>query len=124
MITIKAASRLKAFSSDMNYETRLQQLSEAIDEPEWGVVVKASSRLRAENWSADVETKHSTPEGTFKGTSDSIARELKKEHGDDFKGAMSALNFYINRGGDDLPNKDAVEGAKDKLRKLYGKDKD
>jgi hypothetical protein len=34
---------------------------------------------------------------------------------------MSALNFYINRGGD-IPNRENVEGAKEKLRSLYGKD--
>lgn len=86
--------------------------------------IQAAARLiEADNWSQDVKTKHHTPEGLFKdGSSDEIARELKKEHGDDFKGAMSALTFYINRGGDDIPNKKNVEGAKDKLRQLYSKD--
>jgi hypothetical protein len=92
------------------------------------IQINATRRLRAaDNWSKkvtdDVKPSHEPKEGTFKGSSDSIARELKRLH-PDLKGAMSALNFYINRGGDDLPNKDAVEGAKDKLRKLYGKDKD
>lgn len=85
--------------------------------------IHAAQRLQAaDKWSADVETKHHTPEGLFKGSSDSIARELKKEHGDDFAGAMSALNFYLNRAGEDVPNKENVEGAKEKLRGLYGKD--
>ncbi len=83
--------------------------------------INAAARLKAaEKWSGDVKTKHHTPEGLFKGSSDSIAKELKKEHGDDFAGAMSALTYYINRGGD-IPNKKNVEGAKEKLRKLYGK---
>ena len=84
--------------------------------------IHAAQRLiEADNWSSDVKTKHHTPEGLFKnGTSDEIARELKREHGDDFAGAMSALSFYINRGGESIPNKKNVEGAKDALRKLYG----
>jgi hypothetical protein len=88
------------------------------------IKISAAQRLvLAEKWSKDVKEKHHTPEGLFKGSADSIARELKKEHGEDFAGAMSALNFYINRGGD-IPNKENVEAAKDKLRKLYGRDKD
>lgn len=89
------------------------------------IKLNATQRLiEAEKWSADVEIKHETPEGLFKKSSDAIARELKKEHGDDFASAMSALNFYINRAGDSMPNRENVEGAKDKLRKLYGRDKD
>lgn len=86
--------------------------------------IHAAQRLKAaEKWSQDVKEKHHTPEGLFKGSSESIAKELKKEHGDDFASAMSALNFYINRGGD-IPNKSNVEGAKAALRKLYGRDED
>lgn len=84
--------------------------------------IQAAQRLKAENWSADVKTKHHTPEGLFKGSAEEIAQELKREHGSDFAGAMSALNFYLNRAGEDVPNKKNVEGAKEKLRKLYGKD--
>lgn len=85
--------------------------------------VQAAQRLvQADKWTSDVKTKHHTPEGLFKdGSSDEIARELKREHGDDFAGAMSALNFYINRAGGEIPNKKNVEGAKEKLRKFYGK---
>jgi len=34
------------------------------------------------------------------------------------------LNFYINRGGDNLPasKKKVLEDAKDELRKLFGRD--
>jgi hypothetical protein len=88
------------------------------------VQIKAARRLiEADKWSSDVKTKHHTPDGLFKdGTSEEIAKELKREHGDDFAGAMSALNFYINRGGKNIPNRQNVEGAKEALRKLYGKD--
>lgn len=86
--------------------------------------IHAAQRLvEADKWSSDVKTKHHTPKGLFKdGSADEIARELKKEHGDDFAGAMSALNFYINRGGGEIPNKKNVEGAKEKLRRLYGRE--
>lgn len=123
---IFASHRLRAYPN-MDYQTRLQQLCESIGEPDWEQLtdeerVEAAMRLAAaEDWVSDVKPKHKPPEGTFKGSAQSIAAELKKEHGDDFAGAMSALNFYINRGGADLPNRDAVEGAKDALRKLYGK---
>lgn len=86
-------------------------------------VMAARRLLVAEKWSGDVKTKHHTPEGLFKdGTSEEIAKELKREHGDNFASAMSALNFYINRAGKDMPNKKNVEGAEEKLRTLYGKD--
>ena len=121
---IQAATRLRAYPY-MDYETRLQKLCEMIDEPDWGPIT-ASHRLRADGWSKEVSDKvgdkDRPPEGTFKGTSESIAKALKKIHGDNFQSAMSALNFYINRGGADLPNREAVEGAKDALRKLYGKE--
>lgn len=90
--------------------------------------IDAATRLvEAEKWSQDVteNVEHHTPEGLFsEGTADAIARDLKKEHGDDFKGAMSALNFYLNRAGENLEDADKkrIEGAKDKLRKLYGKE--
>lgn len=86
-------------------------------------ILAAARLVEADKWSSDVKTKHHTPEGLFKdGSVDEIAKELKREHGTDFAGAMSALNFYINRGGDDIPNKKNVEGAKEKLRQLYGKE--
>jgi hypothetical protein len=40
-----------------------------------------------------------------------------------FRSAMSMLNFYINRGGKNLPSRQRkiLEKAKDELRELYGK---
>jgi hypothetical protein len=37
---------------------------------------------------------------------------------------MSMLNFYINRGGENLPaaKKEALEDAKDELRQLFGRE--
>lgn len=87
------------------------------------IQINASQRLKAaDDWSKkvtdNVKAKDSPPGGTFKGSASSIARALKKIH-PDLKAAMSALNFYINRGGDDVPNKSNLEKAKDELRKLY-----
>lgn len=61
-----------------------------------------------------------------------IARSLKqsanKSHrrkGTPLQSAMSMLNFYINRAGKNLPEKQlsVLEKAKDELRKVFGKDK-
>jgi hypothetical protein len=83
--------------------------------------IEAAARLRAEKWSQPVteDVKEHPPEGLFKKSADAIAKGLKKLH-PDLKSAMSALNFYINRGGEDVPNKENLEKAKEKLRKLYG----
>jgi hypothetical protein len=59
-----------------------------------------------------------------------IALSLKRsaEHStrrksDPYRSAMSMLVFYINRGGENLPQADGVrlEKAKDELRKAFGK---
>ena len=60
-----------------------------------------------------------------------IARSLKrsatksrKKKGTPYQSAMSMLNFYINRGGKNLPEKQlkVLERAKDELRKVFGRD--
>jgi hypothetical protein len=85
--------------------------------------LNAGIRLKADDWSSDVETKNHTPEGLFTKSANEIARGIKKEHGSDFKGAMNALTFYYNRAGDNLSEADKRKGehAKEALRKLYGK---
>jgi hypothetical protein len=42
-----------------------------------------------------------------------------------FRSAMSMLNFYINRAGDNLPReqREHLEAAKDELRSLYGRER-
>ena len=78
-----------------------------------------------DKWSKDVDSKWKPPEGFFKGSADSIAKGLKSAS-DDLKQAMSRLNFYINRAGDNLSkeDKDKLEKAKDKLDSLYGEKKE
>lgn len=82
--------------------------------------INASSRLKADKWVKDVDTDSNLPEGTFKGSANDIAKTLKSKS-DDLKQAMSRLQFYINRGGDNLSPKEKskLEDAKDILRKLY-----
>lgn len=69
--------------------------------------------------------------GVFtRGSAKSIAASLKrsaershKRKSSPYRSAMSMLTFYENRAGKTLPasSKRKIEGAKDELRKLYGK---
>lgn len=75
----------------------------------------------SKDWSDDVDTKWTPPEGLFEnGTSTDIAKAEKKGH-KDLKSAMASLNYYINRAGKNLSNerKKVLEDAKDELRNLY-----
>jgi putative cell wall-binding protein len=86
-------------------------------------------------WSADV-TKHSDAldleEGVFKLHSPKkIAQSLKRSaeaskrrKGSPYQSAMSMLTFYINRAGDNLPDKQrkVLEKAKDELREAFGRE--
>ena len=51
------------------------------------------------------------------------ADESKARKGTPLQSAMSMLNFYINRAGTNLNDRqrEVLEQAKDELRKLYGK---
>ena len=72
-------------------------------------------------WSGNVKTKWEPKEGTFTGSASSIAKSLKRSH-KTLKSAMSALNYYINRAGDNLSKerKQTLDRAKEILRDLYG----
>ena len=87
-------------------------------------------------WSADV-TAHSDAldleQKVFeKKSATEIAKSLKRsaESSDrrkssPFRSAMSMLTFYMNRAGRNLPSerKHTLEGAKGKLRELFGHDR-
>lgn len=87
-------------------------------------------------WSADV-TKHSDAldlkKGVFtlhdpKKIAESLKQSAKHSHrrkGGPFQSAMSMLNFYINRAGENLPDKqkEILEKAKDELRVLFRRKK-
>jgi hypothetical protein len=69
--------------------------------------------------------------GLFKKSAVAIARGLKQSvmrskrtKGTKFQSAMSMLNFFINRGGHNLSNRDLarLERAKAELRKEFGRD--
>ena len=51
------------------------------------------------------------------------ADRSRRRKSDPFRSAMSMLTFYINRGGKNLPKsqRDRLEGAREELRDLYGK---
>src|ERR1700744_2183580 len=94
----------------------------------------ATSKNGTRKWSATV-TKESDAldleKDVFKSKDpEKIARSLKnsaeksnKRKASPFQSAMSMLNFYENRAGKNLSEeqKEPLEEAKNKLRKLYGK---
>jgi hypothetical protein len=90
--------------------------------------------MPAKKWSNEV-TNHSNAldleEGVFTWDDPSrIAQSLKhsaeastRRKGTPFQSAMSMLNFYLNRAGKNLPEKQKtiLEQAKEELRILYGR---
>jgi hypothetical protein len=98
----------------------------------------AASRRKApqgKKWSARVtqESDALTLErGVFtSGSAKQIAASLKRSaersrrrKAGAYQSAMSMLNFYINRGGRNLPaaKKRTLNAAKEELRRLYGRD--
>jgi hypothetical protein len=86
-------------------------------------------------WSQDV-TEHSDAmdlkDGVFKSRSpkkiaDSVKHSAEASHrrkASPFQSAMSMLNFYINRAGDQLSKsrRTTLEKAKDELRKDFGRE--
>src|SRR5512135_2196595 len=94
------------------------------------------ARTAAKRWSKRVmETSNALDleESVFKKDSPrEIARSLKRSaerskrrKSEPFRSAMSMLNFYINRAGENLPKKqkETLEKAKDELRELYHRPK-
>jgi hypothetical protein len=62
----------------------------------------STEQLMELKWSGDVKTKKHPPEGLFAdGSASAIVKWLTSSHSDK-KGAVSALNFYINRAGKNL----------------------
>ena len=75
-----------------------------------------------EKWSKDVKVKKHSPDNLFsEGSAEDIANWAHRSH-KDLKSALAALNFYLNRGGENVPEsvKKKVETAKKKLRKKFG----
>ncbi len=98
------------------------------------MAAKTQKEASSKRWSQEVTT-HSNAldleEGVFSMDSPKAVAESLKRSADSsqrrkttpFQSAMSMLNFYINRAGKDLPEerKRVLEGAKEELRRLYGK---
>lgn len=69
----------------------------------------------------DAETSWVPPEELFaKGSSREIADEVHKSH-DSLRSGMACLNFYLNRGGENIPDdrRKVIEEAKELLREMY-----
>src|SRR6476620_1735878 len=98
-------------------------------------MAKATHKKSRRKWSKNV-TEHSDAldleQGVFKGNdpkkiAQSLKRSAKHSHrkkGTPFQSAMSMLNFYINRGGENIAasKKKVLEDAKDELRKLFDRE--
>jgi hypothetical protein len=73
-------------------------------------------KKKINKWSNKVKTKWHPPEGLFKnGSPEEIASTVSQ--GADLKTAMARLNFFLNRGGSNIPPaiRKKVEKAKDIL---------
>ena len=95
---------------------------------------KSATRSKTGRWSAEV-TKRSDAldleQDVFKARDPrKIALSLKRSakrstrrKGTPYQSAMSMLNFYINRAGKNLPQKQKriLENAKDELRDVFGR---
>lgn len=67
---------------------------------------------------SDVKSKKHPPEGLFdSGSPKKIADWAMSSHNGNLRKAMASLNFYLNRGGDDVPadQRARVQKAKDIL---------
>jgi hypothetical protein len=96
---------------------------------------RTKPKTKTHKWSKHVnETSNAMDleKGVFKGNdpkkiAQSLKRSAKHSHrkkGTPFQSAMSMLNFYINRGGENIPasKKKVLEDAKDELRKLFDRE--
>lgn len=89
-------------------------------------IISTESQKDKKKWSKKPtkDAKWHPPEGLFDESADEIAKTLKKES-KDYKQASARLNFYINRAGKNLSEKDKkrLNSAKKKLKALYEDDK-
>jgi hypothetical protein len=96
---------------------------------------KGKAKKTARKWSGRVTRNSNALDlelGIFKSRDPvKVARSLKRSaerskrrKGTPYQSAMSMLNFYINRGGKNLPQskKKLLERAKEKLREQFGRE--
>src|SRR5271157_3441251 len=72
--------------------------------------------ITEKKWSGEVKVKWKPEEGLFTKGSGAIVKALLAAPGG-AKKAMSRLNFFINRAGDKLENKEELEKAKEVISK-------
>ena len=84
-------------------------------------MLKEIFQMNEKLWSGSIEAKWSPPTGFFTKSAGDIARGLKSAS-KDYAQASRRLNFYINRGGENLTDADRkrLESAKMTLKKAYG----
>lgn len=83
------------------------------------IMRKVERYQEGEKWSADVKTKWDPPEGLFRdGSAEKIASAAASGHSGDLGSAIQALQFYLNRGGENVSDeiKSKVNRAIDMLQ--------
>lgn len=89
------------------------------------LIEEAQEKIKT--WRDDVKrdpNKFHTPPGLFKeATSEQIAQVVSQDGKAEYKTVISRLNFYLNRGGRNIPQdiRIKVEKAKDIVRLKYDK---
>ena len=73
------------------------------------------SKYIQEGWADEVKPKWKPEEGLFTNPSASYIANYLLKHSKDQAQAMSRLIFYMNRAGDDCPNKAVLNQAKNIL---------
>src|SRR5271154_4539010 len=79
-------------------------------------LLELAGLITEKKWSGEVKVKWKPEEGLFTKGSGAIVKALMAAPGG-AKKAMSRLNFYINRAGDKLENKEELEKAKAAIEK-------
>jgi hypothetical protein len=77
-----------------------------------------------EKWSQEVKEHFHPPEGTFsQGSAEKIANVISQNGRASYKTTMARLNFFLNRGGENVPPevRAKVNRAKEIIKKKYNK---
>jgi uncharacterized protein DUF3175 len=95
---------------------------------------KGAARSKSRRWSAEVTKRSDALDleaDVFKSKDPHkiahslkrSAKQSKRRKGTPYQSAMSMLNFYINRAGKNVPQKQkrVLERAKDELREVFGR---
>lgn len=78
-------------------------------------IVEKEKKFKVVEDEFETKSGHSTPEGLFTKSKEEIVDGLLKDANGDEELALKRINFYINRAGDGLSNKTAVNAAKKEL---------